>query len=82
MVGGSSLYVCVFHGILSIYYAHENVKKFLFTKQQTQRKQTMKTWIKNHQKTASVIGLCALGAFLTGMYFLTGLIGGHYDNEE
>lgn len=42
----------------------------------------MKTWIKNHQKTASVIGLCAFGAFLTGMYFLTGLIGGHYDTEE
>jgi len=81
MVGGAFLYVCVFHGILSIYYAHENVKKFLLTKQQT-KETKMKTWIKNHQKTASVIGLCAFGALMTGMYFLTGLIGGHYDNEE
>lgn len=46
-----------------------------------QKKQTVTTWIKNHQKTAGVLGLVMLGAFMTGMYVVTGIIGGHYDPE-
>ena len=42
----------------------------------------MKNWIKNHQKLASVLGLTAFAGAMTGLYFLTGWIGGHYDDAE